>query len=281
MMKKRGYSTKRYNTLQTSYHNKPTPLQKASYDVHLISLIKSHNTDDLHNILQSGISPNPCNNYGESLVHMVCRRGDEELLQIMIQNGCCIHVADDYGRTPLHDACWAASPAFPTVELLLNKDVMLLQMTDCRGFLPLSYVRKDHWEQWNDFLRTKKDTYWPKVTTEQFQLQQINAAGEALLLESSRHHRHNNNNNINNNNGKNNTRTSDRTQLRASDRVLEKPNTRPIPDPNHALPLDIAALVAAGTISPDEAIKLRNRRLRPATTTKKKETNVEEGGGRE
>jgi Ankyrin repeats (3 copies) len=222
MMTSRGYSTKKYKTLQTAYHNKPTELQNASYDVHLIGIVKRSNSADLEEIMRSGISPNPCNSYGESLVHMVCRRGDQKLLQIMIQNGCDIQVADDYGRTPLHDACWAASPAFETVQLLLDKDPTLLQMTDCRGSLPLSYVRKEHWEEWSEFLESKKDTYWPNLTTV---VNGTDATSEAL-----------------------------------SAFVAMNPNSRPLPDPANALPLDLANKVASGVCTPQEAIFFRNQR---------------------
>jgi ankyrin repeat protein len=160
MIRSRGYSTRRFKTLQTAYYNKPTPLQQASYDVHLIEVVKAGDTEHFGSILKSGISPNPCNSYGESILHMICRRGDAPMLKVLLDNGCVIQVADDYGRTPLHDACWAARPCFEVVELLLERDVRLFHMTDCRGAVPLSYVRKDHWSDWIQFLESKKDFYW-------------------------------------------------------------------------------------------------------------------------
>jgi ankyrin repeat protein len=224
-MKQRGYSTKRYSTLKTAYHNKPTALQKASYDLHLIGIIKASESEDLNEILKAGISPNPCNTYGESLVHMVCRRGDYKLLQVFIQNGCDIQVADDYGRTPLHDACWAAEPAFDTVTMLLEQDSTLLQMTDCRGFLPLSYVRKDHWPAWVQYFDTKKDLYFPNLLS--------------TVLEQSMHS----------------------TVSTVCEFVDQSPDTRPLQDPTHALPLDLANMVASGAIKPEEAMYLRNQRM--------------------
>jgi ankyrin repeat protein len=225
IMKSRGYSTKRYNTLKTAYHNKPTPLQRASYDLHLIGLVKQNRPDILNEIFQSGISPNPCNVYGESLLHMVCRRGEYHILKVMLDNKCNVQVADDYGRTPLHDACWASEPATETVELLLKEDISLMLMTDCRGFLPLSYVRKEHWEQWINFLDTHKDTYWPPI--------------EVFTRDA---------------NGK-----KERVKI-TTDLVTQNPDSRPLPDPTNALPLDLASMVASGTIRPEEAAYLRKRR---------------------
>lgn len=175
------------------------------------------------------MSSNPANTYGESLVHMVCRRGNDTLLQIMIENGCDIQVADDYGRTPLHDACWAADPAFDTVELLLQLDLTLFQMLDCRGYLPLSYIRKEHWTAWINFLDTKKDIYWPNLLNDN--------------LDISDH------------------KSIISTASTVSEFVEQNPNTRPLPDPKNALPLDLATQVASGKLKPEEAIVLRNQRM--------------------
>jgi hypothetical protein len=72
-----------------------------------------------------GWSSKPCNTYAESLVHMVSRRGDIRSLQILVDNGCNLSVADDYGAH-LHDCCWAADPAFEVADIILAADPRLL-----------------------------------------------------------------------------------------------------------------------------------------------------------
>ena len=57
----------------------------------------------IRNLLKAGLSPNPCNKFGESIIHMICRCGNEELLKIFLEYGCNLQVCDDFGRTPLHD----------------------------------------------------------------------------------------------------------------------------------------------------------------------------------
>ncbi|GAX24216.1 hypothetical protein FisN_4Lu592 [Fistulifera solaris] len=47
MLRYRGYSTKRYHTLQSGYYNKPSPHQRASYNIHLIGLILDNPKDAL------------------------------------------------------------------------------------------------------------------------------------------------------------------------------------------------------------------------------------------
>ena len=93
---------------------------------------------------------------------MICRRGDHKLLQLFLDNGASLQITDDFGRTPLHDACWTPEPFFELVELVLQNDRRLLNITDCRGSLPLAYVRKIHWNQWKEFLEKNKDIFWPE-----------------------------------------------------------------------------------------------------------------------
>jgi ankyrin repeat protein len=148
----RGYSTDTYNSLQTAYYSPPTPLQRASYGPHMIRLVKEGDAEGVRGALAAGLSPNPCNQFGESLVHMACRRGHVDVLKVLLEAGASVQVSDDYGRTPLHDACWAAEPAFEIVQYILQIDNRLFYMKDCRGSLPLAYAHKHHFEAWAKFL---------------------------------------------------------------------------------------------------------------------------------
>lgn len=176
--------------------------------------IRASDASLLRRLLDSGLSPNPCNNYGESLVHMVCRRGDHKLLRILLEAGCSLQVTDDYGRTPLHDACWRADPSFETVKLILDSDKNLLHLLDCRGAAPLSYVKKENYGRWIEFLQGHLDRFWPP--------RDISTEGEE----------------------------------RPPPLTLRQPHSLPIPDPGHALPLEVAAMVANGRMEPEEAIFL-------------------------
>jgi len=162
MMKSRGYCTRNFCSLEGAYYCKPTLLQKASYGIQIVRAVRGSNVQLLRKLLQCGLSPNPCNNFGESIVHMACRRGDYDIVKVLVDAGCSLQVTDDFGRTPLHDACWTAEPNFALVELILQADERLLHIVDCRGSSPLSYVKRDHWQQWIVFLDSHKDLYWPQ-----------------------------------------------------------------------------------------------------------------------
>jgi ankyrin repeat protein len=168
MIQARGYSTASFRSLDGGYYCKPTALQKASYGIKILQAVRSSDGDLLKGMLDCGISPNPCNAFGESVVHMVCRRGDHKLLKIMLDAGCSLQVTDDFGRTPLHDACWTAEPSFACAELILDRDERLLHIVDCRGSPPLSYIRREHWVQWVEFFKSRADKYWaPRNISEQ------------------------------------------------------------------------------------------------------------------
>jgi hypothetical protein len=156
-----GYSTKRYNTLETAYYNRTTPLQQASFRSHMLNLVKMGNARELKAHLQCGLSPNPANVYGESLVHKVCRLGRSRLLQALLDD--ChvdVRVADEHGRTPLHDAC--AANSIECFELICDKDLRLLYMADHLNMVPLQFVPKTAWMDWILFLDAKKEDYWPE-----------------------------------------------------------------------------------------------------------------------
>lgn len=158
----RGYSTTHYCSLEGGYYCRPTPLQCASYGLSVVQAVRTSNVQLFAGLLSAGLSRNPCNKFGESILHMVCRRGEYALLKLLIDNGSTIQVSDDFGRTPLHDACWTAKPCFQSIEMLLERDLRLLHIVDCRGSPPLEYVKKESWGSWIDFFEQKKEIYWPQ-----------------------------------------------------------------------------------------------------------------------
>lgn len=168
LLQERGYDPQLFNTLQTGYYNTPSELQIASYGPRMVEVVKSSDGPALRETLMSGLSPNPCNKYGESLLHMVCRRGDLTMLNVMVEAGAVLQVSDDFGRTPLHDACWAAKPAFEVVKVLLKRDPYMFFLKDKRGSLPLSYVQKKEWVHWREWLDENIDSFYPESKASEF-----------------------------------------------------------------------------------------------------------------
>lgn len=107
---------------------------------------------------------NACNKFGESLIHLACRRSSYEIVDFLVQHNPAGLLVDDYGRTPLHDACWSPEPRFDVVALIMDRYLSLIRHRDKRGNTPLHYVRREHWHLWCAFLQSQKEIYWAPIS---------------------------------------------------------------------------------------------------------------------
>jgi Ankyrin repeats (3 copies) len=221
ILSRRGYPTKTYDTLNSGYHNDSTPLQEASYTTYIVALVRDGKRKQLRKIFDCGIHPNPSNYYGESLIHLVSRLGSYETLKIMVDGGSSVQVCDDYGRTPLHDACWSNIPCLDVVTLLLKQDRHLLFMADCRGAVPLQYVSKENWAVWKEYIDSMVDDVFPVRPRSQGI---IDHADEGAVLARMR------------------------------------PNTRPLVCRPNGLSMELIRLVATGRMEPEEIEVIRGMR---------------------
>lgn len=150
--------------LSLKYFVKPSPAQIAAYSIDTIKAVRVGDIDELRRLLLSGVSFDCCNQFGESLVSMVCRKGNTEIVRFLVKEAnVSLFICDDFGRTVLHDACWTVEPAFGLMEFLLEEIPDLLLISDVRGHTPLDYVRKQHWEEWISFIRNRKHLLRPKL----------------------------------------------------------------------------------------------------------------------
>mmetsp|Transcript_24906 Transcript_24906/g.58810 ORF Transcript_24906/g.58810 Transcript_24906/m.58810 type:complete len:336 (-) Transcript_24906:60-1067(-) len=115
-----------------------------------------------YNSKQTEEHPFRCSNrFGESLLHLTCRRGRTEMVRFLVEEMTnnkaeearrVLTVRDDCLKTPLHDACWTPSPNFELVELILKHCPEQVLMEDIRGNTPFDYVRKEDYNRWLKFL---------------------------------------------------------------------------------------------------------------------------------
>lgn len=81
-------------------------------------------------------------------------------------------IRDDFGRNPLHDACWTSEPSFELMDVLLDHaDPFMLLSEDVRGSTPFDYVRRNHWTQWAHFLTSRKEKLRERILSVQKQSQ--------------------------------------------------------------------------------------------------------------
>eukprot|EP00527_Entomoneis_sp_CCMP2396_P005373 CAMPEP_0198137738 /NCGR_PEP_ID=MMETSP1443-20131203/1202_1 /TAXON_ID=186043 /ORGANISM="Entomoneis sp., Strain CCMP2396" /LENGTH=348 /DNA_ID=CAMNT_0043799265 /DNA_START=46 /DNA_END=1092 /DNA_ORIENTATION=- len=212
MWRSRGYSRELYPTLETAYYNDPTPLQVASYHSRLLELVRNDEMTEIRSLLRSGLSQNPANQKGESMVHEISRLGNHDLLSVvMAEFGADVRISGADGRTPLHEACagGADKPHFGVVDILTAKDSRMFSLKDVNGKTPLDCIPMQQWHAWIDFLYVRRDMYWPR------RLVRVDGQEEPPPLS------------------------------------VELPNSRPLPDPESALTIDLAGLLVSGDITPE------------------------------
>lgn len=164
ILKSKGCNANTRESLSSdSFFHIHTQEQVDSYDHDIIAAIRSQDIQTLREMHQNGRLLTCCNNFGESLIHMACRRGFTEVVTFLLKEaGVSLRVRDDYGRTPFHDACWTCTPNFELMDILIDTDPDLLLMSDKRGHSPLQYVRREHWPAWMEYLRRKKEALIPR-----------------------------------------------------------------------------------------------------------------------
>lgn len=153
-----GVDAKVQPTISCERFQPPTDEQIELYDIEVMSAVREEKIDVLRSMHEAGRCLQCCNRFGESLLHMACRRGLVNVVKFMIEEA---HVSpyckDDYGRTPMHDACWAPVPNFPLVKLLIEHAPEQIFLSDVRGHTPLSYTRRSDWQAWKEWLVQHRD----------------------------------------------------------------------------------------------------------------------------
>lgn len=128
------------------------------YDQDVVNAIRSNDVDALRKLHSEGTNLECGNRFGETLIHLACRRSSRELVAFLVQEaGVSILVRDDFGRTPMHDCCWRPEIDLELLDMLLDLAPELLLLSDKRGHTPLDYSRREHWDKLIPFLHDKKD----------------------------------------------------------------------------------------------------------------------------
>lgn len=154
----------------TRFIEKPTKEMLDAYQTEIVMAVRNNNVSKARQLYHDGIfNCNACNKFGESILHIACRRGHLEMVQFLIVNvGLKVEeIRDDYHRTPLHDAFWTSTASYDVVDFLLKQPyvVDLLLVKDVRGYTPLDYARSEHRGKWLHFLWKRKSILRPTTVT--------------------------------------------------------------------------------------------------------------------
>lgn len=160
LLAERGYETDLIPAASQPFFHPPASKQVKDYDLPLVAAVKRGDLSCVQQFCRDGRRMDACNKHGESIVHIAARRGNIQILKFLLENGARVDICDDLGRTPLHDACWSMDPQFDCVATILERDLRLLRVVDCRGSSPLAYIKRKHWGLWREFFDSKKEIYW-------------------------------------------------------------------------------------------------------------------------
>eukprot|EP00540_Astrosyne_radiata_P007762 CAMPEP_0116832866 /NCGR_PEP_ID=MMETSP0418-20121206/6124_1 /TAXON_ID=1158023 /ORGANISM="Astrosyne radiata, Strain 13vi08-1A" /LENGTH=245 /DNA_ID=CAMNT_0004462263 /DNA_START=139 /DNA_END=873 /DNA_ORIENTATION=+ len=144
-------STQSALELDDEYFPFVTEEQIASYTIEVVAATRENKVEELKKIYETrGRSAlDCCNRFGESLLHMACRRGFKDIVTFFLSEvGLGVRIRDDCGRTPLHDVCWNPRVQLDLAAQLLERDPSLLLITDKRGHTPFQYARPQDWTTW-------------------------------------------------------------------------------------------------------------------------------------
>lgn len=138
-----------------------------AYDLIAVQAVRRGDTDKLRSLLDEGKSLDACNRFGESLIHMACRRGDLKIVKFLVYEARVrLDIRDDFGRTPLHDSCWTSKPNLELMDVLIKAaPIALLLAKDVRGHSPFHYARREHWPEWLQYLRERSDQLLNSLTS--------------------------------------------------------------------------------------------------------------------
>jgi hypothetical protein len=141
----------------------PPTDDRMKFYIEATRVLRDTNLVGLKQLHLAGVSMDACNRFGDSLIHIACRRGMTSIVKFLVEDAkCSLYVRDDFLRTPLHDACWTPEPNFEIVETLLRVAPDLVLLRDSRGATPFDYIRVSHKPQWVEFLATHEDLLRPR-----------------------------------------------------------------------------------------------------------------------
>uniref|UniRef100_A0A6U5MLH5 Uncharacterized protein n=1 Tax=Grammatophora oceanica TaxID=210454 RepID=A0A6U5MLH5_9STRA len=154
-----GYTplVKSANDLDDEYFPEISDAQIAAYSTEVVTACRENDIGKVKQLWHDGQDMGCCNRFGESLLHLVCRRGFTELGRFLLDEvGLSVRIRDDCGRTPFHDVLWNPKPQVELAQMLLKRDPSLLLIADKRNYTPFQYGRPQNWPTWRQFLYKNK-----------------------------------------------------------------------------------------------------------------------------
>lgn len=176
ILRNREYSKASLKPLNQKRYKSTTlaPAQQSSYNRFMVELVRRATDEDLllADYFHTQLCNNPCIASGESILHLICRLGDNAFLQV----GTGSQLAEGLMPTPPcqapgivdnYGSCVYGPASFLMAQLILERDILQLVRKDSEGKLPLQHVPREFYKEWNVFLDIVQDTYWPEAVLQE------------------------------------------------------------------------------------------------------------------
>lgn len=136
------------------------PYQEADIHIDLLKALRGADLEKLRSLKndkEKKYDLGARNQYGENLVHLVCRMGlGLDVLTYLVRDAKVpLNVRDQFGRTPLHNACMAALPNFDNIDFLMQIAPKLAVFEDDRKKIPFELIPQRVFDRWSRFLSEK------------------------------------------------------------------------------------------------------------------------------
>jgi len=145
----------RFNSSQmiSFFHPSTAEQRQAFQDKEMVAAIQEGNVEQVRLLWRSGKRVDGCNNFGESFLHIACRRGYDSLVEFLVREAMIdLRICDDHGRNPLHSTCWSIKPKYRIAKIIVEREPLLFMFADARGHTPLMYVQSSAWGDWCTFI---------------------------------------------------------------------------------------------------------------------------------
>lgn len=157
ILQSNGLPIYRVSASEAKYDTLPSQLQLASYGIAVIKSMVASDVAALDALLKAGLSPNPCNQFRDSLLDYVCKTSNKAAFHCFQRNEADLRVCDAFGRTPLHYCAWSDTFEESIVRAILKKDPQQLYQEDKQGNTPLEFVSNSAAQDWSIFLLNEKE----------------------------------------------------------------------------------------------------------------------------
>jgi ankyrin repeat protein len=129
------------------------PYQEGPISTEILRAVRKNDLKELRRFEVEELSQR--NQFGESLMHLVCRLSLSSVAYLIEEAKLPLNVRDKFGRSPLHNACLAPIPNFENVVLLLKHAPKLVLFEDNKGKTPFDNIPARNHGKWSRFLSSE------------------------------------------------------------------------------------------------------------------------------